>query len=49
MDPHTLLYLFEYYMITTIGGSSSPHACAEWPGIQIPHAIPSLLDSSKGL
>jgi len=36
MDPHTLLYLFEYYIITKIGGANNLYACAEWPGIQIP-------------
>ena len=29
MDPHTLLYLFEYYRITKIGGPNNPYACAE--------------------
>ena len=29
MDPHTLLYLFEYYKITKIGGPNNPYACAE--------------------
>jgi hypothetical protein len=36
MDPYTLLYLFEYYIITKIGGANNLYACAEWPGIQIP-------------
>ena len=48
MDPHTLLYLFEYYGVTKIGGPISPYACAEWPGTQIPQAILSLHDC-KGL
>ena len=33
MAPHTLLYLFEYYKMTKIGGANNPYACAEWPGI----------------
>ena len=48
MDSHTLLYLLEFYRITKIGGPNNPYACAEWPGIPIPHAILSLLDC-KGL
>ena len=48
MDQHDLLYLFEYYKITKIGGANSPYACVEWPGIQIPLAIMSLLNR-KGL
>ncbi len=35
-DPHSLLYLFEYYTITKIGGVNSHYASAEWPGVQIP-------------
>jgi len=42
------LYLFEFYKIVNIGGINSPYACIEWPGIQIPQAILSLLDE-KGL
>ena len=48
MEPHALLNLFEYYKINKIGGANNPHVCAEWPGIQIPHAILSMLDC-KGL
>jgi len=48
MDPSTLLYLFEYYLIAKIGGANSRYACEEWPGIQIPQAILSLMDR-KGL
>ena len=44
---HTL-YLFEFYKIVKIGGINSPYASIEWPGIQIPQAILSLLDE-KGL
>ena len=45
MDSHTLVYLLEFYRITKIGGPNSPYACAEWPGIQIPQTIFSLLDN----
>ena len=48
MEQCDLLYLFEYYKITKVGGAKSSYACAEWQGIQIPHAILSLLDR-KGL
>ena len=48
MKHHALIYLFEYYKITKIGGANSPYTCAEWPGIQIPQTILSLLDR-KGL
>ena len=48
MDQHDLLYLFEYHKVTKVGGVSSPYTCAEWPRIQIPQAILSLLDR-KGL
>jgi hypothetical protein len=48
MEHHDLPYLLDYYKINMIGGANSPYACAEWPGIQIPHAILSLLDR-KGL
>ena len=47
MDHHDLLYLFEYYRINKIGGTNSPYACAEWPGIQIPQAILSMLDRKR--
>jgi hypothetical protein len=43
-----MLYLFEFYKIVKIGGTNSPYACIEWPRIQIPQAILSLLDE-KGL
>ena len=48
MDPRTLLYLFEYCRITKIGGANNPYVCVEWPGIQIPQVILSLLNR-KGL
>ena len=48
LDPHTLLYLLEILRITKVGGRNSPYACAEWPRIQIPHGILTLLDN-KGL
>ena len=48
MAIYDLLYLFEYYKIAKIGGANSPYACAEWPGIQIPQTILSLLNN-KGL
>ena len=43
-----MLYLFEFYNIVKIGGTNSPCACIEWPRIQIPQSILSLLDE-KGL
>jgi hypothetical protein len=43
-----MLYLFEFYKIVKIGGINNSCACIEWLGIQIPHAILSLLDE-KGL
>ena len=45
MDSHTLLYLLEFCRITKISMPNNPYACAEWPGIQIPQAILSLLDN----
>ena len=37
--------LLELYKIVKIGGiDNNPYACIEWPGIQIPQAILSLLD-----
>ena len=48
MEQYDLLYLFEYYKITKVGGANSPCVWAEWPGIQIPQSILSLLDR-KGL
>jgi len=35
LDPHHLLYLFEFLRTVKIGGSNSPYVCIEWPGIQI--------------
>jgi hypothetical protein len=43
-----MLYLFEFYKIVKIGGTNNPYACIEWPRIQIPWAILSMLDE-KGL
>jgi hypothetical protein len=48
LDSHTLFYLLEIYRITKVGGQNSPYACVEWPGIQIPYAILTLMDN-KGL
>ena len=48
MDTLHTLYLFEFFKIVKIGGSNNPYACIEWPGIQIPQAILSLLEE-KGL
>jgi hypothetical protein len=48
MDASHMLYLFEFYKIVKIRGTNSPYACIEWPGIQTPQAILSLLDE-KGL
>ena len=35
MDHHDLLYLFEFYKITKIGGANKPYACVEWSRIHI--------------
>ena len=43
-----LLYAFEYLRINKVGGTGSPYVCIEWPGIQIPLAITTLLQD-KGL
>ena len=43
LDTLHTLYLFEFYKIVKIGGIRSPYACIEWPGIQIPQTILSLL------
>ena len=43
-----LMYLFEFYRIFKIGGTTSPYVSIEWPWIQIPMAIKSLLQD-KGL
>jgi hypothetical protein len=43
-----LLYLFEYLRINKVGGTGSTYVCIEWPGIQIPLAITTLLQD-KGL
>ena len=43
MEPQLLLYLMESYKIVKIGGINNPFACMEWPMIQIPQAILSLL------
>jgi hypothetical protein len=38
-----LLYLFELYRINKIGDTASPYVNIEWPGIQIPLSITTLL------
>jgi hypothetical protein len=43
-----LLYLFNFYKINKIGGTTSPYVNIEWPMIQIPLAITPLLHD-KGL
>jgi len=43
-----LLYLFEFYRITKTGGTTSPYVTIEWPWIQKPMVITSLLHG-KGL
>ena len=48
LDPQILLDLMEFYKIVKIGGNNIPFACMEWPGIQIPQAILSLLNT-KGI
>ena len=48
LDTLHTLYLFEFYKIVKIGCDHSPYACIEWPGIQIPQAILSMLEE-KGL
>ena len=42
------LYLFEFYMIFKVGGISSPYATIEWPRVQIPQALTSILQD-KGI
>jgi len=39
-----LLYLLEYGRIYKVGGVSNPYANMEWPGIQIPKAISTMLN-----
>ena len=48
LDALHVLYLFEFYKIVKIGGINSPYTCIDWPGIQIPQAIISLIEV-KGL
>ena len=48
LDALHTLYLFEFYKIVKIGDINSPYACIEWPGIQIPQTILSVLEE-KGL
>ena len=43
-----LLYLFEFYIISKIGGTTTPYVGIDWQGIQIPMTITSLLHY-KGL
>jgi len=43
-----MMYLLEFYKIIKIGGTNNSYACIEWPRIQIPQAILSLLDE-KGI
>jgi hypothetical protein len=38
----------EFYKIVKIEGINNPFACMEWPGIEIPKAILSLL-GTKGI
>ena len=45
LNPQHTLYLFEYYKISKVGGPNTPYACMQWPGIQIPQAIISMLDN----
>jgi hypothetical protein len=42
------LYLFEFYMIFKVGGTASPYATIEWPGVQIPQALTTIL-KDKGI
>ena len=48
LDPQILLYLMEFYKMVKIRRINNPFLCMEWPGIQIPQAILSLLDT-KGI
>ena len=47
LDASHMLYLFEFYNIVKIVVTNNPYACIEWPGIQIPQAILSLLDEKS--
>jgi len=42
-----LLYLMECNMIYNVGGISSPYASMEWPGIQIPQAISTMIRETR--
>jgi hypothetical protein len=44
LDPRHLLYLFEFSKIVEMRGSNNSCACIEWPGIQIPQVIISIID-----
>jgi hypothetical protein len=41
----SLLYILEYSKIHKVGDPTGPYACMEWPGIQIPKALLTLLDN----
>ena len=40
----SLMYILEYSRIYKVGNPTGPYACMEWPGIQIPQALLTLLD-----
>jgi uncharacterized membrane protein YagU involved in acid resistance len=43
LAPTNLLYLFEFIIIFKIGRISSPYAVSEWPRVQLPQAITTIL------
>jgi hypothetical protein len=40
----SLLYVLEYFRIYIVGGVTCPYACMEWPRIQTPQALITLLE-----
>ena len=40
----SLLYILKYSRIYKVGDPTGTYACMEWPGIQIPQALLTLLD-----
>jgi len=45
----SLLYILEYYKIYKVGDPTGPYACMEWPGIQIPQTLLTLMDNKPHL
>jgi len=40
----SLLHILEYSKVYKVGDPTGPYACIEWPGIQIPHVLLTVLD-----